>query len=116
MPEYRLTLSTRSVILSDGPFKFWLAGAKSGAENLRSRSDLIFPEFSEFADFSQSPHTRPTDLISNPLPAEDSQFQTFLLQLLREYLEVFYNLKRKSRAIVAMVTWNAKRNWQSHLF
>ena len=66
-------------MLSEGPFKFWLAGAKSGAENLRSRSDLIFPEFSEFADFSQSPHTRPTDLISNPLPAEDSQFQTFPL-------------------------------------
>ena len=66
-------------MLSEGPFKFWLAGAKSGAENLRSRSDLIFPEFSEFADLSQSPHTWPTDPTSNPLPAEESQFQTFPL-------------------------------------
>ena len=64
-------------MLSEGPLKFWPGGAKSGAENLRRRSDLIFPEFSEFADLSQNPHTRPTDLSSNPLPAEDSQFQTF---------------------------------------
>ena len=69
--EYRLNLSTQSVLLSEGLHKFWLAGTKSGNENLRSRSDLIFPEFLEFADFSQSPHTQRTNLISNPLPAED---------------------------------------------
>lgn len=40
---------------------------------------MIFPEFSEFADFSQSPLTRPTHLIFNPLPAVETQFQTFPL-------------------------------------
>lgn len=72
-------------MFSEGPFKFWVAGAKSGTENLRSRSDLIFQEFLEFADFSQSTPDPPTSfptrfrpkILSSrpPRPTADSTIQ-----------------------------------------